>query len=72
VQFQLGETGVDFQSVPNSKHGTNVDVRTSDFIFSTFTQNGHQISVCVGTDCMSAPAVKNLSFEEFAKMIEKL
>jgi len=68
VQFQLGDAGADLQSVPNSKHDTDVDIRTGDFIFSTFTQNEHQISIC----STEKQGVKNLSFEEFAKKVDRL
>jgi len=55
VKFAIGGAGADLQSVP--------------YTFSTFTQDGHQVSICVGTDETSAPAVRNLSFEEFSSLI---
>jgi len=55
VKFAIGDAGADLQSVP--------------YTFSTFTQDGHQVSICVGTDETSAPAVRNLSFEEFSNLI---
>ncbi|MDR2907104.1 MAG: 4'-phosphopantetheinyl transferase superfamily protein [Bacteroidales bacterium] len=46
------------------------DIRCSDerFLFSTFSQNGHQISVC-GTEQQN---VKDLNFDEFSAKIKLL
>jgi len=54
VEFQLTET--------------KINCSDKRFVFSTFSQNGHQISVC-GTDNHH---VKHLSFEEFSKLVNTL
>jgi 4'-phosphopantetheinyl transferase len=45
-----------------------VDCTDNRFVFSTFTQNEHQISVCATTEHL----VKKLSFEDFFELVSKL
>ena len=42
-----------------------IDCSDNRFQFSTFTQNGHQIGICAAEQHI----VKNLSFEEFSKLV---
>ena len=73
VEFQLSGEEVKFRSIPFPstplRERSLSGVETPVLSFSTFTENGHQISICIGTDCKSAPAVKKMSFEEFSNLI---
>ena len=67
VEFRLNGEEVKFASTSFPRKRESPCSESVPYIFSTFTQNNHQVSIC----STEKHDVKNLSFEEFSKLVHK-